>query len=215
MLPSARPTLHYVLDRPGAAERTLVLRGSGYAWPIAGPSVRNISLQWLAADPIARDPARHRETAWTGAAVGSGRVYDLAYDRSYPLGGGTDLPTPAEVRGQGDVPIEPYLRMYGPVTAPVIDFDAAGAGGAAWAGSLGFDRFYRIDAGHFVGIDTAAHTAYLDDDLTQSVLASLDWSLLTWPQWPNLPTIVAVNYRGENTDHVTQCQIEWQDGYLS
>lgn len=213
MVPSQRPTLHYVLDRPGAVERLLTLRASAYAWPIVGPSQRDISLQWVAPDPVARATETQSATAWAGASVGGGRIYDLRFDRSYPLGGAAG-PTPAQVSGNGEVPITPYLRLYGPITAPYVSFDSV-AGGASWAGIFRFVDGFRVDVGHFVGVDVGAHSANMDDDPTQSVLSSLAWSSLTWPVWPNLPTVVAVNYGGTNTDYRSQCQIAWQDGYLS
>src|SRR5262245_46074917 len=57
MFPSARPVLHYVLDRPGTPERVMTVRGAGYSWPVEGAYERSIQLQWVAADPVAYDPA--------------------------------------------------------------------------------------------------------------------------------------------------------------
>ena len=94
MVPSVRPVLHYVLDVPGAAERTLTLRASGYAWPIVGPFTRDVQLQWVAADPIA---GRHRKNrhrvgrfigcGWPGLSVGIRSLVSVGIGR---LGGRTD-----------------------------------------------------------------------------------------------------------------------------
>ena len=123
MVPSARPVLHYVLDRPGATERTLTLRAAGYAWPIAGPFERDIQLQWVAADPIARDPVAQTVVAWAGTGI-LGRVYNLVFPRVYPAGAG--LPSTAQIVGHGDVPIQPYVRIFGPITNPRVTFDTVG-----------------------------------------------------------------------------------------
>ena len=209
MVPSARATLHYVLDRDANTERTLTLRGSGYAVPIAGPYQRDIQLQWVAADPIARDPTIHSSTAWAGTGV-LGRVYNLVYPRVYPVGAGEAVV--GEIVGHGDVPIQPYLRIFGPVTDAYVYFSSqAPPYHAGWIGVRG-----RIDAGHFVGLDTRAHTAYLDDDPTQSVLARLDWNNLQWPVLPNWPATTGLYFtQGTGTTSSTQVVAEWQDGYLT
>src|SRR5215469_3342880 len=67
MVPSARPELHYVLDRPGAPERMAVVRSSGYGWPINGTKKREIHLSWIAADPVFRDPAGRSSSSRSGS----------------------------------------------------------------------------------------------------------------------------------------------------
>ena len=210
MVPSARPTLTYVLDRDDNTERTLTLRGSGYAVPIAGPYQRDIQLQWIAADPIARDPAIQSATAWSGTGV-LGRVYNLTFPRVYPIGSAS--PTTAYIRGDGDVPIQPYLRIFGPITNPHVLMQTAIVPVTAWNVWLN----YRIDAGHFVGIDTRTHTALLDDDPTQSVLSALDWTTLKWPVLPNNPDYTAIQLKTSagGTTSSTQVVATWQDGYLT
>ena len=67
MTPSARPVLHYVLDRPGQPQRTLTVRPAGFSWPIQGPYQRSIQLQFVAADPVAYDPTVQTATCGPGA----------------------------------------------------------------------------------------------------------------------------------------------------
>jgi hypothetical protein len=75
MLPGARPVLHYVLDRPGAPERVLTLRGESYDFPIVGPSQRDIVLTFVAADPVVRDPVTQSVTSYSGSVpTGSTRL---------------------------------------------------------------------------------------------------------------------------------------------
>ena len=210
MVPSARPVLHYVLDRSGATERTLTLRSSGYAWPIAGPFQRDIQLQWVAADPIARDPVQQIATAWSGTTGALGRVYNLVFPRVYPVGSG--VATTGTIVGHGDVPIQPYLRIFGPITNPLVAFQTTGPPPVR----SGFDMVYRIDAGHFVGIDTRVHTAYLDDDPTQSVLSAIDWGgFMKWPVLPNAPDSTALSLTGTGTTSSTQVVATWNDGFLT
>ena len=112
-----------------------------------------------------------------------------------------------QILGAGDVPIRPYLRIYGPISDPVVTFFPTGGTMSRVALTT------RIDVGHFVGIDTAAHTAYLDDTGT-SMLAELDWLNLQWPALPpRAPTTLQLT--GSTTTHVSQVVATWRDGYLS
>jgi hypothetical protein len=209
MVPSARPVLHYILDRPGAAERILTLRGAGYAWPIQGDVERDIQLQWKAADPIIRDPTVQTVTALAGAAAGSGRTYPLIFSRTYPLGGGS--PSTAVISSPGDVPVRPVLNIYGPVSGPVVTFTpSVGA-----VSRVQFVPAFRIDQGHYVQVDTVAKTAYLDGPGGASELAWLDWFNTAWPVLPTLPATTTMGMTGGSTTGVSQVQAVYQDGYLT
>lgn len=208
MVASARPVLHYVLDRPGAAERTMTLRASGYSWPIVGPSQRDIQLQWIAADPIARDPNVSSATSWAGMAF-AGRTYALIFNRIYPPG--TSAPSSGVIVSNGDVPVRPMVRIYGPISAPSLQFGFS-AGGYSY---IRFIQSFHIDAGHYVDVDTRAKTAWLDGDHTQSVLAQIDWANTTWASLPVAPANTVMNLSGSGTSGVTQAVATWQDGYLT
>jgi hypothetical protein len=212
MVPSARPVLHYVLDRPGVAERTLVLRGSGYAWPIAGAYQRDVQLQFLAADPVIRDPTIQTVTAWAGSSTAQGRTYPLTFPRLYPSGGaGANT---ARLSSAGDVPVQPLLRIYGPITAPVVYLAVYNP---AFAGTtqIVFLGSFSIAAGAYVEVDTAAKTARINGDPTQSVLSSINWTATTWPVCPVAPGYTLIQLTGSSTSGVTQVQAIWQDGYLT
>ena len=185
MAPSARPVLHYVLNRPGAGERTLIVRGTGYTWPIAGPADRNIQLQWEAADPIARDPTVRTATATVAAA--------------------------ASITSAGDVPVRPLLRVTGPITAPAVTIAAAGA--PPW--TIAFQSSFTIAAGHFVDIDTQARTVYLDANPAQPRLSSIDWTQSSWQWIPPAPVTATLALAGTATTGATQVTATFQDGYLT
>ena len=209
MVPAARPVLHYVLDRPGAPERILTLRAAGYEFVIDNPVERDIHLEWIAADPIVRDPASSSATAYTGASTGAGRRYNLAYNRVYPAGGGG--PVSATIRSNGDVAVRPLLRIYGPVTAPVVAF-APGAGAFAMLPTL------TISGGHYVEVDCALKTAWIDGDRSLNALAYVDWpTIYAQGGWPLIPprTNVTMTMTGQSTSSTTQTQATWNDGYLS
>jgi IPT/TIG domain len=210
MLPSARPVLHYVLDRPGATERTMTLRASGYSWPIKGAKRRDIQLSWVAADPVARDPTVHSATAWAGSSGAIGRTYNLTFNRVYPAGGMP--PTVGQIRSPGDVPVRPMLRIYGPITDPSVQLSTPAP---VVNYLIRFVAGFRIDPAHFVDVDTNAKTVYLDGDTTKPAMASLDWQRTSWPV---LPAGNAINYlylTGTSTSQVSQVVATWSDGYLS
>lgn len=215
MVPSARPVLHYILDRPGLAERTLGLRPSNYTWPIAGPAERQIQLQFVAADPVVRDPTLHSATAWAGGTGTGGRAYDLTFNRQYPAGAGP--PVTATITSSGDLVVRPVLAVYGPITAGAVTFRQVSDG--AVVGVVAFVAGYQITGGNYVLVDTAAHNAYLNGDPTRSVLSAIDWTRTTWPALPVLPDssnmTIAGSSSGLVTSGVTQVQATWQDGYLS
>lgn len=203
----ARPDLHYVLDRPNAPERVLRgLRAAAYAGPIAGPFQRDLQMQWVAADPFPRGVALNVATAWRGSGV-AGRGYNLTFNRTYPAG--SSGPVAASIPNRGDVALKPYLRIYGPVSNPVVQINYS-----PYFGVVGM--LYNIDAGHFVGIDTDKHTAFLDDLPNQSVLSALDWVNLRWPVIPPDPRAATLSFTaGDGATSSTQVQATWQDGFLT
>jgi hypothetical protein len=206
--------LHYILDRPGLAERTLTLRPANYDWPVVGAFERVIALQWVAPDPVVRDPATQTATAWAGSVAGGGRTYNLVPPRHYPAGGGATIT--GQIVTHGDLPARPLLRIYGPITAPVVTFRRLSDNALS---RVPFVAGYQLAGGHFVEVDTAAHTAYLDGDRSQSVLSALNWLSLVWPVVAIAPDGATMGLAGDPsglvTSGLTQCQATWQDGYLT
>jgi hypothetical protein len=212
MVPSARPILHYVLDRPGAPERTMVLRPSGYAWPVAGGQERQIQMQWLAADPAAVDPNLQTAISWSGASTSPGRLYNLTFDRAYPAGGGSR--SSAVVKSYGDLPVRPKYRIYGPITQPVVSVSQDGTG----SGVVYFLASFNVNAGHFVEVDSWNKTAVMDGDPAQSMVTYLDWQNSKWTPIQPMPpstTGALVRLDGSSTSGVTQVQTIWQDRFLT
>jgi hypothetical protein len=185
MQPSARPVLHYILDRPGTAERTLTLRGAGYSWPVAGPAQRDIQLQWVAADPVCRDPIVKTATATPG---------------------GSDT-----IASAGDVPVRPLFRVTGPITQANIAVTPPVY--PAW--HLAFASSFTIAAGHHVDIDTDARTVFLDGDPAQPRLANIDWTVTSWQWIPPMPSTSTMTLTGTSTSGATQVVAIWHDGYLT
>jgi hypothetical protein len=211
MVPGSPVQLHLVLDRPGAPERVLTMRAEQYDFPIAGPYQRDISMQWIAADPRLYDPSVQSATSWSGS-TGSGRVYNLTFPRIYPTGGAI---VNATIITHGDLGCQPLLRIYGPITTPKVTFHTLVANTLfqVW-GVAGF----AIAPGHFVAIDTAQRTAYMDGDPAQNVLGSIDWLNTIWPVIPRSPDGATMTLSGDPAGGVmtgvTQVQATWQDAFL-
>jgi hypothetical protein len=211
MTPAVRATLHYVLDRPGPPERITTVRAAGYAWQISGARTRDIHLSWIAPDPVMRDPTEQIAAATAGTAGLTGRTYPLTFPRAYPSG---NYPAaPVVVAPAGDLPVRPLLRIYGPITTPVVTLDPEPGTGAAQV--VAFASGFRIDVGAWVDVDADAKTALRQSDPAQSVLTSLDWSRTTWPVLEPAPTSYQMSLAGSSTSPVTQVEARWHDGYLS
>jgi len=209
MVPAARPELHYVLEREGEPERMTVVRAAGYGWPISGKRSREVHLSWVAADPAMLDPAERVETALAGGPPGTGgRIYPLTFARIYPPGSATS--TTATISTPGDLAVRPLFRIYGPITTPDVRIQVSEP---AANYRILFAAGFRIDAGHYVDVDSDAKTAYLDG--SSSVMSSLDWQTSTWPIIPPEPAVAYVNLLGSSTSGVTQVQVRWFDRYLS
>lgn len=212
MLPGLRPELHYVLDRPGAPERVLIVRAAGYGWPISGGQSRDVQLSWVASDPIMRDPETNTATAYAGSGTVSGRTYPLVFPRTYPTGGGS--PSTGTISSPGDVPIRPLLRIYGPITTPVVTLQVSNPPPAPTTTyRVVFIPGFRIDSGHWVDVDTAAKTALTDTGA--NVMAQIDWMSSAWPVLPTAPAVTYMTLTGTTTSPITQVVAMWSDGYLT
>jgi hypothetical protein len=210
MDPSQRPVLHYVLDRPGAPERQITVRAADFSWPISGPTERDIHLGFVAADPVMRDPTQKVATAWAGSGSGATRVYNLTYNRIYP-GSGTS-PTQAICNPAGDVGVRPMFRIYGPATKPQVSWYNLPSGQNGWIRTV---DGYQVFANHYLDINSATKTAYVDGDPNQPAMSSIDWQNSQWPLIGPAPAYSAISLNATSTSAITQVQVMWRDGYLT
>jgi hypothetical protein len=215
MDPSVRPQLHYVLDRPGLPERVLTLRAIAYDSKIDAPGQRDVIMQWEAPDPIAKDANVQSAFSYAGSGL-AGRVYNLVYARAYPTG--TQAATSATLQqNPGDVTVRPFLRIYGPITAPNVSGTVYTSVGSGANYALTFASSFRIDAGHWVDVDSERRTIHYDSDPAQSALAAVRWDLpsVGWLYLPPSPGSAQLTLSGSSTSAITQAQLTWQDGYLT
>jgi hypothetical protein len=200
------------LDRPGAAERTIVVRASGYQWSVIGDSQRDIQLAWVAADPNVYDSVTQSTNAYAGSTTPSGRQYNLVFPRTYPTGGGSA--TIGDIVSNGDLPVQPLLRIYGPIDGPRVHF--APQGGSTVRADVNFASSFHIDAQHWVDVDTNNKTVYRDSDPAQPAFAGLNFATTVWPYLPVMPSWTAIQLFGSGTlNNVTQVVAYWRDAFLS
>jgi hypothetical protein len=191
MAPNARPVLHYVLDRGSNPERTLAVRGEAFDWPIAGAAQRDLSLQFIAADPVARD-------------VNTQSVTCFVTPQTQP-----HLSTP------GDVLARPQFSIIGPWTTPYFRVYTHRNTGVAQPFSMASG--YSLAAGHTILVDAAAHTVTLDANPNQSLLNQVNWSLSTWPVIPADGDYCIFQSLGPGTGATaaTGVTATWNDGYFA
>jgi hypothetical protein len=193
MVPSQRPVLHYVLDRPGAPERTLTLRPDSYDWPIVGAVQRDIALQWIAPNPISYSATQQSATSTPAPTA-----------------------TTATVTSAGDVAPKPVLTITGPVTSPftfqLVTRTAGGTNITSYP--VSFLAGFTLGAGSSVAIDFGARTAVMNTGA--SVLNQLNWTTFTWPVLPLSPQYTVGYWPGTpaGVTPATQAVFTWNDAYL-
>jgi hypothetical protein len=235
MVPSARPVLTYSTHSDIGRWRRLTLRPASFDSPMDAPRrIRNIHLGFVAPDPIARDTQQRRAIAQAGDSVRDGRYYNgpptrpgtdfgvidangntgwgFHPDRQYPQGGSD--PTVGQIVNDGDVPVSPLLRIWGPIDGPIV-----------WGSYLdtfaNIERRWQvvcrpslhIDEGQYVDINTDLKTA-VRGGTCQSVLAQVAWMETTWPAIsPGATSDLRI--RGGTTNDATMVEAFWRSGFLT
>ena len=93
-------------------------------------------------------------------------------------------------------------RSTASITSPVVAFQTVNkAGSVVEEYRVAFLFAFRIDAGHFVGVDCDLHTVYLDDDVNLPLLSSLNWAQMRWPELPVAPLETLFSMTGTGTSH--------------
>ena len=132
--------------------------------------------------------------------------------RVYPPGGGNQ--TTGLITTDGDVPAQPMLRVYGPVTQPQVNVDVTLSDGTTIVQRVWFQPTFRIASHEFVDIDTVHRTAYIMGNVLRPALRYLEWVNVRWP-------VVApgasgrVSLVGYTTGDSTLVVATWRDGYIS
>lgn len=208
--PRLRPYM-YVQQSADAPEQQIQLRRSQYTDVIgdgprmatqADPEAAIVTIQWVAPLGILESAVQHSQDVFavaTGAAVG--RAYSLAFSRVYPA---SPVLGSATVVNAGNTDAYPLIRIYGPVTEPVLDNNTQGK-------SLAFTGLTLV-AGEYLEIDTRAKTILLNSDPTNSRYDKLAFPTSQW--WTLSPGNNIVRFHPTTfTDGVTLANFTWRDAF--
>ena len=158
-------------------------------------------------------PFEHVAESKAGLAIPDGRTYPLTFDRVYPLSGGNS--TAGIISTVGDVPAQPFLRVFGPITQPQINVDVTLADGSTSAQRIWFRPTFRIESHEYVDIDTVHRTAYVMGNVLRPALRYLEWTNVRWPAVPPAPAVGRLSLVGFSTSESTLVRATWRDGYLT
>lgn len=220
--PGARPYLE--LDEDGT-QRRIRLRADQQTAPIVSPTHQEMQLSWRAPDGVAESAAEQIGTAEGTTAAVIGRFYDRTYPMGYAqtqtqAGGtyGTTYPEtyPSDegvqsvpvgsvtVINDGNVPVLPLLRLYGPATDPRVENQLTGE-------RLLFTGL-TIAAGDWLEIDCRTSTIRLNGLEEQSRYARLDFVASSFLRL--LPGANTIRYYPVTFDVGARLEVRYRSAWL-
>jgi hypothetical protein len=219
--PGARPELHFTRQSASYDERMLLLRASGWSAPMGVPSKREFQLSWVAPDALIRNAIISVSSAWVGEDDQGGRVYeppDLAayggVDRDYSTVVGSPSVPGAPV-SRGDLPVSPLLRIYGPITQPVVRLSGVAPDRTPVQAQVAFGSTLVIGSGEWVDVDCKARTANRNGDPAQSVFSEIEFDATQWPLIYPVPWTNVLELTGSSASPHTLVEARWQDAFLA
>lgn len=197
-----RPVM--TISRAGWADRRVVLRRLDFSSPIEQPFFQDITVQWVAPLGIFESAGEpHIANVYAVApGVAAGRTYPLTFPRFYP-------PSPvlgsAILVNAGDAEAYPVIRIYGPVTDPVLDNNTQSRS-LVFAGiTLAADEYLEIDVRH--------KTIRLNGDVAEPRYNWLSFPVSRW--WSLSPGSNSIRFHPATlVEGVTVAQVIWRDAYL-
>ncbi|MEU0469921.1 hypothetical protein ABZ215_38490 [Amycolatopsis sp. NPDC006131] len=201
--PSLRPWL-YIRCEGWEQERRLRLRPSGLSCTVDGKGKVIIPVTLTYKAPSGTMQAVEATT---------GTIYPLAPNAgiSFPISWTStgiafdagSSPNSAVLTNQGSETAYPLLRIYGQGTNPIITKKGTGEVVALNT---------TIQPGHYVDIDMAERTVYLDSDPSLSLYGFLDLNVTTW--WGLDPGPNEVAFTVSNADNSCQLYYEYSDEWI-
>lgn len=198
--PSRRPYL-YLWAQGWEQERRLKLRATPFSC-----SVDNKGGVIIPATLTYKVPSGTMEAvqATTGTlypmAASAGMHFPMSFPMSFAPGA---APNSAILTNAGTETAYPLFRVYGQGTNPVITKKATGEQVALTT---------PVASGHYVDINMADHTVYLDSDPSLSLYGNLDLSRTTW--WGLDPGDNEVAFTVGNIDNSCQLYFEYASEWI-
>lgn len=195
-----RPVM--TISRDGLDDQRVILRRGPFSSPIEQPTFTDITVQWVAPLGILESAELHEGNIFAVApGAAQGRVYPLLFPRLYPA---SPVLGSASIFNAGDVDAYPLIRIYGPVTDPVLDNNTQER-------SLAFSGL-TLAADEFLEVDTRYKTIRLNGDPDNSRYDTLAFPTSQW--WTLSPGVNLVRFHPATfTASVTVARITWRDAY--
>lgn len=197
--PRMRPYLYHWAD--GEPERRIRLRASQQSRPQVSGVYREVQAVWRAPDGVEEAAAETIAVIAAAADVEEGRLYNLIFNRVYPVSAPVGTVT---VVNDGNVAANPILRLYGPCTDPRIENQTTGQA-LVFAGLV-------VAAGDYVELDVLERTVRLNGLVDQSRYTLLDFAVSQW--WQLQPGPNAVRYFPVAFTAPSQAEIRFRSPWL-
>lgn len=198
--PQLRPVLYFQID--GGPDQQITLRRSAWSSPMQSSAYANVGAQWVAPFGIIESAELHVVVAPASASGGEGgRTYDLTFDRTYS--GGVVIGE-TTVTNNGNADAYPLIRIYGPVTEPVLT-------NVTQNKSLVFVGL-TVLAGEFLEVDTRNKTIRYLGLASDSRYSKLSFPLSSW--WTLSPGDNTIRFLPATFTAPANAEISYRDAWL-
>lgn len=199
VVPSRRSYL--IVQRNGwPSPRRMLIRGDQFGEPVTGPGPWvQLLLPWKAAEGVWESVQEFSATIFPSGTASNALV--LPFTLPITLGSGSP-PGARVLTVAGTVPTPPTIRLYGPVTGPVLTNQTVGT-------SIAFRPTYAIPAGEYVEIAYRPQFSVKANGDGVSRLGSVDWSASD--PWLLQPGDNQLSLAGSGISAVTQAVVFYRE----
>lgn len=190
--PARRPYMYVQCDG-WASERRMVLRANRLSCVIdkTGGVAIKTSLAWTVPtgllEAVEVDETRMRVV---GAAIGG--TFPVSFEPTGVSFTPSNSATVNEIVNEGTATTPPLYRIYGGCTGPQVSNGTTGE-------VMSFPDM-SVPAGHYVEVDVANRTVYLDGNPALNYYRFIDWTVSTW--WELKPglTLISLSTASQDSD---------------
>lgn len=208
--PGLRPNLVVGNDQWASGPRQLAVRYDSTAKPFSDATNWPVQISWQAPAGV-----------WEGAAVSTAAIGSFIpsttgfeFDPStgavitsagYVFPASSSV-SPTQVTSPGSAPSQWQALLYGPCSGPRFANDTAGF-------TLEFSTSLTLAAGDYVLLDSAAQTACLNSDSSNSVIGKLNFAASDW--WLIQPGLNTIRYYPSAADAGAQAQLTYRAAWYA
>lgn len=193
----------YIKQDGWTSERRMLLRGQPVASVVTsqGGIYVEMSLAWNCPTGVI-ESSLLSSSAGTADTLRLGKTFPLTFPFSITPGG--DTGGGSVLTNSGNVPVLPVLRVNGPCK----DLEINNYTTKKKMKLLGI----TVASGHYLDIDTAARTVYMDSTPTSSFYGKIDWSVSQWLDLVPGENRVALSATGQNSN--TNLEVRFRSAWL-